>query len=213
MSLAGRDQLDAMPSLPEDGLLGAIGSVNVNHNLEGEDGVFEQGGGAILPKMIEVTIDFSPIHESHLGWFEDGTFGSDAFPYGAIPDPDYYQAHGYSAAEADQGADAREEGTEGDSLDPDASAGDADTSPDPPPNETPLPGQASANETAAFEGSAGDWLRRKTALKTQALGAMVEEFGRQLTAEERAILARGAHAEFHREQDAFRAGDEDWRDQ
>jgi hypothetical protein len=42
---------------------------------------------------------------------------------------------------------------------------------------------------------------------------MVEELGRQLTAEERATAFSSAHAEFHREQDAFRAGEEDWRDQ
>jgi len=142
-----RDQLDAMPSLPEDGLLGAIGNVNVNHNLEGEDGVFEQKGGAILPKMIEVTIDFSPIHESHLGWFEDGTFGSDAFPYGAIPDPDYYQAHGYSAAEADAGGTAIMDDEE---LPVDATDAAAEAPDPPPPNET-TPSDASTALAAAAE--------------------------------------------------------------
>ncbi len=148
LNRAGRNQLDpTMPSLPEDGLLGAIGNVNVNHNLEGEDGVFEQGGGTILPKMIEVTIDFSPIHESHLGWFEDGTFGSDAFPYGAIPDPDYYQAHGYSAAEADAGGTAITD-------DEELPVGTADApaeEPDPPPANEAGPSDASVALAAAAE--------------------------------------------------------------
>lgn len=73
------------------GLLGVIENVNINHNIEGDDGVFEGNmGGAILPKMIEVAVDFSPIHEQHLGWFDDGTFGNMAFPYGAVDDATYY---------------------------------------------------------------------------------------------------------------------------
>ena len=147
LEIGRRDQLHAMPSLPEDGLLGAIGNVNVNHNLEGEDGVFEQKGGAILPKMIEVTIDFSPIHESHLGWFEDGTFGSDAFPYGAIPDPDYYQAHGYSAAEADAGGTAISDDEELPVGATDAAAKE----PDPPPANEAGPSDASVALAAAAE--------------------------------------------------------------
>jgi len=74
------------------GLLGVIENVNINHNIEGDDGVFEgNAGGAILPKMIEVNVDFSPIHEQHLGWFDDGTFGNMAFPYGAVDDMTYYE--------------------------------------------------------------------------------------------------------------------------
>ena len=78
-------------SSAQTGLLGAITNINVNHNLEGADGVFEQGSdGGLLPKMIEVNVDFSPIHESFLGWLDDGTFGNSAFPYGANDTRDDY---------------------------------------------------------------------------------------------------------------------------
>jgi hypothetical protein len=113
-SLRSKAHLSPMPSLPEDGLLGVIQNVNINHSLDSDDGVFEQPGGSILPKLIEVTVDFSAIHESHLGWFDDGTFGSEAFPYGAVPggsaqNEDYYKPFDYTAAEAsDTGASSGE---------------------------------------------------------------------------------------------------------
>ncbi len=57
------------------GMLGVITSCTINHNLEGADGVFEKvlenqdgsGVGAlpntILPKLIDVNISFTPLHE------------------------------------------------------------------------------------------------------------------------------------------------------
>jgi len=50
------------------GLLGVIDSLVVNHNLEGPDGVFNEGSGVVLPKMIDINIGFSPIHEHPIGW-------------------------------------------------------------------------------------------------------------------------------------------------
>ena len=69
------------------GLLGIIKNVSVNHNLDNPDhGVFEINQGTILPKMIEVNLTFSAIHEHTLGWFNDGngsqTFANQLFPYG-----------------------------------------------------------------------------------------------------------------------------------
>jgi len=69
------------------GLLGIIKNVTVNHNLDNPDfGVFEINQGTILPKMIEVNLTFSAIHEHTLGWFNDGdggqTFANQLFPYG-----------------------------------------------------------------------------------------------------------------------------------
>jgi len=87
-----------------NGLLGVIGNVSIAHNLDNTDiGVFERGiaiptegqNGAmssarILPKMIEVQIDFSVIHEHPLGWQDKGFGRSDNhegmnFPYGINP--------------------------------------------------------------------------------------------------------------------------------
>ena len=72
---------------PNKGLLGVINTISINHNLENPDiGVLEKGGetvDALLPKMIEVNLDFSPIHERPLGWDAKKNFSSPNFPYGA----------------------------------------------------------------------------------------------------------------------------------
>lgn len=76
-----------------NGLLGVITSCNVNHNLEGTDGVFEKGAedadgnrivrlpNTILPKLIDVNISFTPLHEQTLGYSSE-TENFDLFPYG-----------------------------------------------------------------------------------------------------------------------------------
>ena len=77
---------------PSQGLLGVITSVNINHNLENADaGVIQTAPNTILPKLIEVSIEFKVIHESVLGWssLEDSTgnqysyFNDNSFPYNA----------------------------------------------------------------------------------------------------------------------------------
>ena len=50
------------------GQLGVIDNLVVNHNLEGPDGVHTEGMGIVLPKMIDINIGFSPIHEHPIGW-------------------------------------------------------------------------------------------------------------------------------------------------
>ena len=83
---------------PKAGLLGVIDNFNVNHNLEGDDGVFykreeivdPQTGrkiakgvpNTILPKLIDVNLSFSPIHEGTIGWTESGQPMNSLFPYG-----------------------------------------------------------------------------------------------------------------------------------
>jgi len=71
------------------GLLGVITNCNVNYNLEGPDGVFEKGfnsGGdlgprtTILPKLIDINISFSPLHEQTLGYGDGASISG--FPYG-----------------------------------------------------------------------------------------------------------------------------------
>jgi hypothetical protein len=51
----------------DTGLLGVISNITINHHVEGDAGVFH-GNGAIVPKLIEVTMEFNPIHEDLLGW-------------------------------------------------------------------------------------------------------------------------------------------------
>ena len=58
------------------GLLGAVTSLTVNHNLENPDiGSLEKEQNTILPKMIDVNLEFAPIHEHRLGWDANGNFG------------------------------------------------------------------------------------------------------------------------------------------
>lgn len=81
---------------PKKGLLGVIDNLAVNHNLEGDDGVFfkrrEIDGVArpvnntILPKFIDINVAFSPIHERTLGWNENDKAKQPLFPYGVITD-------------------------------------------------------------------------------------------------------------------------------
>ena len=73
---------------PAEGLLGVITGMSVNHNLENQEaGVVQVATNTILPKLIEVNIDFSVIHESVLGWelMESGEmrFKDQSFPYNA----------------------------------------------------------------------------------------------------------------------------------
>ena len=77
-SAFGSGHFLAPNSAVDDGVLAAINNMNVNFNLESESGVFEAGGQpssagtgtpakGIYPKLIEISIDFSIIHERNLG--------------------------------------------------------------------------------------------------------------------------------------------------
>ena len=75
---------------PSHGQLGFISSMTINHNLENrENGVFEKLDpdtnqtvqNTILPKVLEVIISFTPIHEHNLGW-QENNFSEELFPYG-----------------------------------------------------------------------------------------------------------------------------------
>jgi hypothetical protein len=83
------------------GMLGVIDNLSVNHNLNGDEGVFhkqrpvrnEEGQiiryenvpNTILPKNIELSLAFSPIHEQTIGWDGDQPTNT-LFPYGADTD-------------------------------------------------------------------------------------------------------------------------------
>ena len=70
-------------SFAAEGTLGVINNVSVNHNLDNPDaGVFHTATGVIIPKLLEITIDFSVVHETHLGWDETDNFSDHLFPYG-----------------------------------------------------------------------------------------------------------------------------------
>jgi len=66
-----------------EGLLGAINNVQINHNLENIDAnVIQKDKNTILPTYIDVSVDFSPIHEHAVGWNEKGEALTANFPYG-----------------------------------------------------------------------------------------------------------------------------------
>ena len=101
---APMNQFDAYTSDGSDssnGVLGAITSLIVNHNLEGDAGVFHKlkttdekvHQNVVFPKLIDINLEFSPVHETPLGWQigkgKDGkftTFSAPGFPYGTPPD-------------------------------------------------------------------------------------------------------------------------------
>ena len=81
----------------EKGLLGAIRNISVNHNIDNPDmGSFHVGEGVIIPKAIEISLDFDVIHEKTLGWihqyrqddpqeepiYTGQNFSDRTFPYG-----------------------------------------------------------------------------------------------------------------------------------
>ena len=81
----------------EFGQLGLLHNVSINHNLENADaggGALEKTQNTILPKLLEVNLDFSPIHEQTLGWHSLGRdederptvafIDESIFPYGAV---------------------------------------------------------------------------------------------------------------------------------
>jgi len=80
---------------PNQGILGAITSCTVNHGLESE-GAFskiDEAGGqptavhnTILPKLIEINVSFTPIHEETIG-FEGEANNTPSFPYGVFLKP------------------------------------------------------------------------------------------------------------------------------
>jgi hypothetical protein len=72
---------------PDLGILGAITSCTVNHGLESE-GAFPKldSTNTILPKLIEINVSFTPIHEETIG-FEGEANNTPSFPYGVFLKP------------------------------------------------------------------------------------------------------------------------------
>jgi hypothetical protein len=92
------------------GLLGAIKNISVTHNLETDVGVFEtygpkdpqsHSGAKILPKLIEVNMDFAVLHEHTMGFDDSGFFGDTEnvvgtfFPYGVLGSEYQFADHDY----------------------------------------------------------------------------------------------------------------------
>jgi len=73
----------AESTLSDDlGVLAYVRNFTVNYNLEGEAGIFEgnfgQTGHLLLPKLIEVNLDFGVLHEKRMGWWLNTHTGDDA---------------------------------------------------------------------------------------------------------------------------------------
>ena len=99
---------------PANGVLGALTGVTVVHNVENADiGVFEKTNNTILPKVIEIQLNFAPIHEHPIGWNEGGTFSEPSFPYGASLEP--YDSAGNASQEAQEPSALSENPTQSES--------------------------------------------------------------------------------------------------
>lgn len=108
------------------GLLGVIDNIAVNHNMS-EQGGFNEGSGVILPKLLDLNLSFSPIHEHPLGWNEENEFSNTLFPYGinlkdSLPaDPSAVDTEqNVSSATSDETANS--EAIEEDALNPDTTS-------------------------------------------------------------------------------------------
>ena len=67
------------------GLMGVITSLSINHNLEMPDiGIFTHATNTIFSSMIEISLDFTVLHENRLGWTKT-KFDQPLFPYGVSP--------------------------------------------------------------------------------------------------------------------------------
>tara|TARA_R110001583_G_scaffold13394_8_gene57689 strand:- start:348 stop:1481 length:1134 start_codon:yes stop_codon:yes gene_type:complete len=66
-----------------DGVLGVISSVQIDHNLE-KEGVLEKASNTILPKLIDVSVTFNCIHEQTIGFDSTGNELAPGFPYNVI---------------------------------------------------------------------------------------------------------------------------------
>lgn len=66
-----------------EGLLGVISNLSVDHGMGGDEGVFYKAGvtNTVLPKAIQISLSFAPIHEQTIGWQGDSPM-SPLFPYG-----------------------------------------------------------------------------------------------------------------------------------
>jgi len=68
------NQFTGGPISDEHGVLCYIRNLTVNYNLEGTDGIFEcdysKTGFLVLPKLIEVNMDFGILHEERMGWWQ-----------------------------------------------------------------------------------------------------------------------------------------------
>jgi hypothetical protein len=83
------------------GVLGVVKNLVINHNIP-EEGVLEKARGTILPKLIDVNLSFSVLHENRMGWDAQARFGppagatsgqgSNTFPYGVTTNDNTYAA-------------------------------------------------------------------------------------------------------------------------
>ena len=70
-------------TMANQGILGVISSVQIDHNLE-KEGVLEKGKNCILPKLIDVSVTFNCIHEQTIGFDSTGNELAPGFPYNVI---------------------------------------------------------------------------------------------------------------------------------
>ena len=75
-------------NIANQGILGVISSVQIDHNLE-KEGVLEKGFNTVLPKLIDVSVTFNCIHEQTIGFDQGGNELAPGFPYNVILEEPY----------------------------------------------------------------------------------------------------------------------------
>ena len=75
-------------NMANQGILGVISSVQIDHNLE-KEGVLEKGFNTVLPKLIDVSVTFNCIHEQTIGFDSQGNELAPGFPYNVVLEEPY----------------------------------------------------------------------------------------------------------------------------
>jgi len=75
-------------NIANQGILGVISSVQIDHNLE-KEGVLEKGFNTVLPKLIDVSVTFNCIHEQTIGFDSQGNELAPGFPYNVVLEEPY----------------------------------------------------------------------------------------------------------------------------
>mgnify|MGYP004449348893 FL=1 len=139
-------------SAAANGILGVITNLSVNHNIEADDGVIEKTQNTVLPKLLDVAVSFTVIHEHPVGWDESGDFGSldenRLFPYGVqLFDEVVTEETDAAGCNGNEGKDSAGNSIEAET---DSNTGDTDN--------TAGEAESKADEAAALGGRADDSL-------------------------------------------------------
>ena len=143
------------------GGLGIITNLSINYNIDSpEVGAFQNnGGGYILSKLLEITIDFKVIHEDNVAWVNGSTkniYGLQGSTGTGVSD-EVPPGQSTEQSEAEQTADGEIAVTEGTEIEEGSSSTIDSTYAEDPAGAEASEAEAEANSWGALEGSWMDY--------------------------------------------------------